>query len=486
MTTPPTTERTYRCIPVEQTPGAPTFFLTAASAEEILEWCDVPRSKADYMAGYQRALSKRHEAIAEYYRTARENITPGAVIIALDADYAEVVDRGNYCELTIKGDERDFHAKLMELFGELTTRLSADELSSASIAFSEPAESSAEEVSDDESAEDDEDDVDAADKPASYLSVLAEELQQAISDYDALSDDRKAAIEDYIEGTSKPGLIIDGQHRIFGAKAVSEFPVVLPLVILPGLRHSEQVFHFYVLNSTAKPLKKTELRRIISTSLTDSEIEDLYERFDQAGVEAHEARWTFQMHTREDSVFRGLINFGFGNKGEVIPENVADQVVKRFVKMNRRTYSALIRPVKSKWDESAFRLDLFFEFWAAISGAKDMKPTWDAARLTAEQDGEQAQLFRKVALVNLQRFVLDKMAEIAMFQEKETGPFEDSDKLLSIVDKIIENLPGEFFEREWKLKQIDTSQGHEDLYNEMDKVYKARGKIDGRVRLFKG
>ena len=73
-----------------------------------------------------------------------------------------------------------------------------------------------------------------------------------------------------------PSAIIDGQHRVFGAREVSDFDVVLPVVLLPGLPYEEQVFHFYVLNNKARPLRPTELRATISTSLTNKEIGDLY------------------------------------------------------------------------------------------------------------------------------------------------------------------------------------------------------------------
>jgi len=42
--------------------------------------------------------------------------------------------------------------------------------------------------------------------------TLTQELQDALLDWDGLAEDRREAIEDFIEGTSKPGLIIDGQH----------------------------------------------------------------------------------------------------------------------------------------------------------------------------------------------------------------------------------------------------------------------------------
>ena len=48
--------------------------------------------------------------------------------------------------------------------------------------------------------------------------------------------------------------VIDGQHRVFGAKEVATKTIWFPVVLLPGLTAPEQAFHFYVVNNTAKPL----------------------------------------------------------------------------------------------------------------------------------------------------------------------------------------------------------------------------------------
>src|SRR5262249_693360 len=145
--------------------------------------------------------------------------------------------------IDVRGDTRDFKTKLEELFGTFTTRLSNEELASADINFR--SSDVTEEYEDSE-------------YPISYLASLAKELQDALTRPDDLLPERKKAIEDYIAGVSKPGLIIDGQHRVIGATNVSKHDVMLPVVVLHGLPHQEQVFQFYVLNSKAKPLRPTE------------------------------------------------------------------------------------------------------------------------------------------------------------------------------------------------------------------------------------
>lgn len=459
----------YPAIEVTQQPGAKPMYMIAVSAAELLEWCDVPRTKEDYMAGYQRILNeKRSEDIADYLKMSPQNTLPGAVIVATDAEYVTVTKDGNGVYLEVSEDSRDADTKLQELFGGFATRLSSEELASADIQFS---------------TFDEEDSYDESETPTSYLASLIKELEGAISNPDDLTPERRSAIEGYIEGASKPGLIIDGQHRVLGAKNVSEHDVMLPVVIMQGLPHQEQVFQFYVLNSKAKPLRPTELRRIISTSLTNAEIKDLYTRFHLTGIDADEARWTYEMHTSPKSVFKGLIDFGLGGSGEVIPENVADQLVRSFMKMPRKRYTSLMDPVAKRWDNIDERLDIFFDLWRAVSD--EYSDAWEDA-VKAATGGVQNQIFRKVALLTLQRFLLDRFVTALPYRGKTAlPPFKNEEATKEMVISTLENLPAKFFIQEWKQKQMDTSEGRKVLYEEMGKTWDNAGRNIGNQRLFR-
>jgi hypothetical protein len=311
---------------------------------------------------------------------------------------------------------------------------------------------------------------------------LAKELGIALTQWDGLSPERQRAITEYIDGVSKPGLIIDGQHRVFGAaRAASE--VLLPVVLLPGLAYSEQVFQFYVLNSKAKPLRPTELRRIVSTTLTNQEIEGLYKRFKQAGITAEEARWTLELNTRNGSPFRSRVDFGYGHPGAVIKENVADQVVRAFMKMPAKRYRQLTMPLGEGWTDPASRLEIFFWFWNAIK--EQYSDVWAAAEQAADQ-GRQHQIFFKVALLTLQKFLLDRFVTALPYRGNNVPPLSSKDEIRGMVASTLQNLPGDFFTREWKTKQIDTSEGRKELYEAMEAVWNNQGVIHGNMKLFKG
>lgn len=466
----------YKAIEVLQQPEAPPMYLISVSAAELLEWCDVPRTKENYMAGYQRLLDEgRSTAIGEYLEESPHNVLPGAIIVAADGEYVRVEKDEDDAWLIVTDDERDLETKRLELFGQFTTRLSPEELASADISV----------IGTDEGGEngDEEIEVEDSEYPSSYLARLANELQMVIDEKD-VSPERIDAINAYIEGISKPGLIIDGQHRVIGAKNVSAHDVQLPVVVMYALPHEEQVFQFYVLNKKAKPLGATELRRIISTSLTNEEIDNLQRRFKTSGIDTEEARWSYEMNHSPKSPFRGLIDFGLGSNGVVIPESVADQLVRKFMKMQRKRFSKLMDPVKERWDDPESRLGIFFDFWSAVKEA--YADVWEDALEMAEKDQTQHQIFRKVSLLTLQQFLLDRFVTALPYRGKDANPpFYDAETTREMVLQTLENLPSKFFKEKWMIKQMDTSEGRALFYETMSQAWDNQGKNIGNMTLFK-
>ena len=472
----------YTALPVEQQPGAPLMYLLKSDAATLLRWADVPNAKADYMAGYQRVYSKdRAEEITEFLDLDPKNIIPGAVIVTA-IEHAVTVDEptsdDGVAHLTITVAAKSFEERLKEVLDRFRGRLSNEER--ASIGLRDEAladlESVADADADIETAEDEEPGL-----PESYIAALTAELQAAYDDFGALPEARRSAIRRYIDSVSKPGLIIDGQHRVFGAKDVTAHEVVLPIVLVPGLTTAEQVFHFYVLNNKAKPLSPTELRRTVSTSLTNAEIDSLWERFERAGVNPEQARWTHKINTDPRSPFRELINFGFEDSG-FLKENVAYQLVSSFVRMPRkyRTLYSELDAWSSKADLDP-RLDYFYAFWQAIR--ERYATVWDEG---VRQSG-QHQFFYKASLLVLQEFILDQLLQYMNVRrmENKPTPFADLDGLKAAITALLNYLPPEFFSREWQHKQIDTTEGRRFLRRQMDEVIQNEGKNLGNRALFR-
>lgn len=455
----------YQAIRVQQQPGAREMYIASIPASELLAWADVPNAKADYMAGYQRVYDpERAEKIRDFISSSPENILPGAVIVAVGEGGVEVKDKeGCICEVKIKLAEQDFFTRLKTVHEHFLRRLSAQEKASISLG------------SKGENGEDGDDENIGI--PESYLAQLTGELGTAVASFESIDTNRGNAIRNYVDSVSKPGLIIDGQHRVFGAKDVSEFSVNLPVVLLPGLPTAEQVFHFYVLNNKAKPLTPTELRRTISTSLSNEEIDGLWKRFEDAGVDPEATRWTHKINTDANSPFKDLVNFGFG--GGFIKENVAYQLISRFANMPRK-YRSLTEEIKAWKEESDERLTYFYAFWAAIK--ERYLEVWDAS--VSQKKG---QIFYKAGMLVLQEYVLDGLVQNMNLRrvEGKGSIFNDLEEFKKYVKAVLTDLPPEFFSMEWQEKQVDTKPGHKLLRSTIDQVVSNRGKYLGNFELFK-
>lgn len=465
------TEYEYVALKVDQREGAKPFYILSSPASEIVKWSDVPRKKAEYMVGYQRELdTKRFPKITDFLNQNDNNIMPGSILIAMKEDYLDIIPidaNNNLYKLKIKINSE--HDLKNIVFSELYSRLDENEK-----AYVDNYQHQSLEITEDEEGEESED---LEVQPDSYLSSLVAELKN----FDQLPGKRQKEINDYIKSISKPGLILDGQHRVYGAKNAQDI-INLPIVILPGMDSSEQVFHFFVINNKAKPIKPTELRAVVSTSLSKKEIDSLYGRFKLAGVLAEEAQWTHQVNTDVNSPFKGLINFGLEQDQGIIPENVMYQVVKKFIKPNSKynTNFNLVDDWKNDSGNYDYRLKMFFTFWHAI---KNKYPNaWENALKTSNK-----QLLQKVSMLVLQEILFNKI-DSAMPIYIENGltlPFENEEALTSQINMHLKDLPEEFFLKEWTEKGLDTSTGQQLLREQIEKAIWKKGQKIGQLLLFR-
>lgn len=428
------------------------------------------------MAGYQRELDGRESRITEFFQSSpKNNIIPNAVIVAVDEKRTSIKE-GTISVLTINHEQVSIEEQLSSLIQQFENRLNSEEIASIEIQ-SVP-------IGDDE----EEKDADGATPPESYLAELTKNLRLMRDSKDTLTEQQINSIREYMEGVAKPGLILDGQHRVFGAKEVHDFDIELPIVLLPKLPPSEQVFHFYVLNNKAKPLNRTHLRRIISTSLSKKEIDSLYIRLKDAGVEARSAEWTHRINNDADSPFERLIDMGLRGSNGVISENVAYQVVSKFMLLKNR-FPLLVDGIPH-WGENQndYRLAAFYAFWRAI---KNLYPNaWNQASNPSDESNPQCnrQIFFKVSLIRLQEFVLQSLNnEMPKRNMKgEPSPFADTAALEREVGYHLPFLKEEFFLKEWKAKGLDTSAGHELFSRSIDTAISRQCKNLGNMTLFKG
>jgi hypothetical protein len=471
----------YLAVEVAQRPNAKPFYLIQATASEILEWAAVPRKKQDFQVGYQRKLDDRHQGIREFFKQSDENIVPSAVLIAVNktVSISEVQGQVNTggsatlpfvkrLKITVP-NEKTSRDLLQDAYRQLCSRLSPKEMDFV-------VNSPIDQLNEHEVIDEEDSDADSPVPPDSYVAEIARELRRASESPDSIAVDRMETLLDYARLVQLPGMILDGQHRVYGAKLINEFDVRLPIVLLVDTDMAEQAFQFYVVNNKATKLTPTELRGTISTSLTSEEIERLYDRFKQAGVSADTARWTYLINNSEVSPFMGLIDFGF-QKG-FLKENVMFQVVSKFMRPPRTLRS--VYAGVGEWDDDDYRMNLFFRFWSTV---KSIYPkAWDAA----VRDGG-GQILMKATMLVLQGYIFSQFAADMPKRSRkgQVSPIANPEEFEQSVRDELYYLPEEFFMRKWNRTDIDTSDGRSMLNEQITKVIQGQGRNIGNMQLFK-
>lgn len=467
----------YYAIKIIQSPESEPFYLVSAKADDIVSWADAPRKVASFKVGFQRELNdSRVEDIAEYLRLSNENILPGAILIAINENDIEIntTDLKDIFEIEIKDkkelSDKDLVNYYINLYENRLSDLEKEKVETVIQSTSDVNKENEETTSEEES-----DDI----VPKSYLS----DIVIALKKFDTLEPPVKTNILNYLRVNYKPGIILDGQHRVFGAKSISEHSIYLPTVLFPDMKESEQVFHFYVMNNKAVPINKTELRNVISTSLSDKEIDDLYDRFSAMGVHAKEAKWTTDINTDGASPFRSYISFGLRDGEGFIKENVMDQVIKKFMNPGRK-FKQIFRDFDDWFDLNdksiSYKFNLFYTFWDTIKSTYPL--AWEYA---IKKEG--GQILMKASLLTLQEFYFEGLISDTprRILKKEPSPFSSVENFKESVLIKFAYIPEEFFLNEWKRKDIDTTTGRKEMKDKLILLEQNMGDIKNIKNYFK-
>lgn len=469
-------EYKYLAIKVQQRQSAEPFYIVSGKAKDITKWADVPRVKDTFKVGYQRELdTKRAEKVTNFLEQDSKNIMPGSILISVNKNNIvinEMDKEKNLYEIIIKNDDQDIQTLVKKLEKELYNRLSEEEKDFVD----SKNEFIIDENSDEKEPNSDCDNNEVVAK--SYLSKIVYELKN----YDKLDDSRKTEINEYVNSISKPGLILDGQHRVFGAKEVSgDFH--LPLVILPGLSASEQVFHFYIINNKAIPIKSTQLRSVISTSLSSFEIDNLYTRFRKSGINTEESIWTTRINEDVNSPFFNIVDFGYEDSVGIIPENVMFQVAKQFLQTLPKKFKQLFEE-NEEWNNDkdyTYRLNMFYIFWSTI------KTVYINAWEQCINKRDTRNILMKVSLIVLQEFIFSKFEGNIAFSKMYNAPlaFDSEEALREQIKVVLKDLTEDFFTKEWTAKSLDTPEGQKMLKEQIVMAVSNKGKYLGKMALFK-
>ncbi len=522
----------YRGVIGEQLPGSPEIVLFQAPAADIAAWSGIPQRRrvatsdgAVETAGFQREEKATRVADLATFMHDNRNVIQNPLLAATQDDGAISIDRHDdgTCDITINIPDLDslsLEDLFLRILGGLEGRMpSLSERQPAPTVLQtlrkslsvhvapESATSAAQ--SEPEESNDNEDSVNAT-------AVLFEEETQVVDFYDELkarfvilkelgaSANQLESIggfgRDFLESLVKPVVLVDGQHRLRGAlKAIEEAADtddgtqriaelvdggmsaaeaewayareagrVLPVSLLLDASPAEHVFQFVVVNQRATPMSPALLGTIVSTSLSQDELDPIRQRLRQAGIELESSRAIAYLSRAPESPFRGLVATGMGgDRPNALPWSVLGKLseIFRHLQGGAPYHPPLIDSAKIWRDKLLPASGLIEE---SVQGEDRLK-AWSA------QDGPWRELFIRVftrirdkfgsmtdpnagnywgsTKSNLYNMVSLSIlaADFFAFLRENNYALKDWAEVESVIDQWIGDLSSNYFARDWRM-----------------------------------
>lgn len=250
-------------------------------------------------------------------------------------------------------------------------------------------------------------------------------------------------------GESPIGLVIDGQHRLFGMEAFDP-NLKVNVVALINPTDEEIAFQFLVINNKVTKVSTDHLK-LLALQYPEAVL----------GERLRSARMTLGRHASlvgvvdnsEDSPFYRAVEW----PAEDVPgESRANLVLPAAVEQSLAVVAQKNLPDLA--DDDAL-LEFFFTLWRSVRDA------WPSIWVPGSK------LLSKVGVVTLTTFVVDDLTPLA---DRGSIDLADPDVVKAEVDQILEDLTPNFWTSEWAAKSLDTSAGRKLVVDALTQVRRNR------------
>ena len=235
----------------------------------------------------------------------------------------------------------------------------------------------------------------------------------------------------------RPGLVIDGQHRMYGVEAYDP-QLPLNIVALINPEDEEIAFQFLVINSKASKVP-TDHVKLLALHYAE---EDLADRLKTARMVLGRHTFVGVVDNSPESPFYKSVEW---------PTKSTDADADRMSLVCPASVEQAVAAIQKKNlpdlanDDSL--IEFFFTLWRAVG---DRWPDlWTPS----------SKLLQKVGLVTLTTFVIEDLVPLADRGDIDLSDPEATRK--EIEDNILNYLDPEFWKREWAAKSLDTSAGRQ-------------------------
>lgn len=251
------------------------------------------------------------------------------------------------------------------------------------------------------------------------------------------------------EGGRKPGLIIDGQHRVFGALQFAA-DTQLNVVAFLGGDDAERAFQFVVINNSAAKVSKDHIKAL---NLQYDPAKLNKRLIGSAGVAMGVSDEKYEDLALLDSSppFKGLIEWPTNEHGFI----AANALEGALAETKDRAHLLGIEGLE---------IDVFLQIWTKIHALR--KSLWKPV--------PESRLLMKVSIYALSVYILDSMVAKLRTDDLPVD-YTDIDTLDNLVERVVSRIPEQFWTTEWTSKELDTASGRKTVLD-------ALGVIDSNVR----
>lgn len=520
----------YPAILFRQRDGAPLQVAFVAPSSDIDSWARVPTKRTGNIRNFQRAAMAKHVKEVETFFTDKHNASPTSVVVGFDpvrsdkavkvepADnseiapgapvsgslsiewlvdpdpqgrpeiIAQIVEWRPRLEAFVLEELRDITSMSQDALVALAKRI-ADGFRAGELREIDVDESG----SDAESEEADSDDAETADLDDSPLPADIREALAGLSpgersvilgrlwflgqlDRDLLlawGEDRLQQLYREVYDEMKPGILIDGQHRVMGTRRLPN--VAFLVTALPAADWSELAFQFIVTNGTAKRVPESLLISIVGNSLSKRQRADIETRLRDANIRVGLIEAVMMIHENEDSPFHGLLAFGLKKEsGFLDAAAMQRKVVKLWYERQSPVRELFDHLCKGRlmsertdyWKSEALWYEFFRAFWSTVETRYEGSDVFSSELKDKTKKTPASRLMTATALMIFQETLLESL--LKYFKDRETTEgspiataIPNADAFTTLVSNKLEKLTPEFFQG-WELTGFDGSKGARD------------------------
>lgn len=237
----------------------------------------------------------------------------------------------------------------------------------------------------------------------------------------------------------KPAVVVDGQHRLFGATSFPDEDLPLLVVAMLNASSSEQAFQFIVINNKAVRVPTTTVKSIVA-DYEDIE-EGLIERLLPAGITyGKHSGFLVAIGEGEGSPFEGLLDWERNRTGTKLVAVTAIQSMVQYLKIQTE--------LMIERDEDSVQ-QIFTWIWSSL---KIVYPgLWNSNNV---------QFFSKVNLLAMNEYCVDRIRSLASMQMLNLFCEEN---VVNAAKTAFQNIPEELWTIEWTGIRIQDNRVVRDL-----------------------